>query len=92
MFQDFTIYDVEFKVYDNGNTYNHRLQFSKFMIEQYFLETINKAARIQRPIKIELIRTEPYFDQYEQKFIPQEYKIIFANNSYVSKYSEEFKE
>lgn len=92
MFQDFIIYEVEFKTYDNGITYNRILQLSRFMIEQYFLEAINKAARIQRPIKIELIRTEPYFDQYELRYIPQEYKVIFANNSYISKHSEEFKE
>lgn len=92
MFQDFTIYEVEFKAYDNGSMYNRILQLPRVMIEQYFLETVNRVARTQRPIKIELIRTEPYFDQYELRYIPQEYKVIFANNSYISKHSEEFKE
>ena len=92
MFQDFAIYDIELRVSDNGNISRQKLQLPRIMIEQQFLGLVNQAARIQRPVKIELIRTEPYYDQYEQKYIPQEYKVIFANNSYVSNHSEEFKE
>ena len=92
MFQDFVIYDIELRVSDNGNISRHKLQLPRMIIEQQFLGLADQAARIQRPVKVELIRTEPYYDQYEQKYIPQEYKVIFANNTYVSNHSEEFKE
>ena len=92
MFQDFVVYDIELRVNDNGNISRQKLQLPRIMIEQQFLGLVNQAARIQRPVKIELIRTEPYYDQYEQKYIPQEYKVIFANNSYVSNHSDEFNE
>jgi len=92
MFQEFQVYEVTLEVNDNGRIQLQRIQAPRVMIEHQFLGLMEQASKVNRPIRIKMSRTEPYFDQYEQKNIPQESNLIFANNSYVSIHSEEFKE
>ena len=92
MFQEFQMYEVTLEVNDNGRIKLQRIQMPRVMIEHQFLGLIEQASQVNRPIKIKMSRTEPYFDPYEQRNIPQESTLIFANNSYVSNHGEEFKE
>lgn len=92
MFQEFQVYEATLEVNDNGRIQLQRIQAPRVMIEHQFLGLMEQASKVNRPIRIKMSRTEPYFDQYEQRNIPQESNLIFANNSYVSTHSEEFKE
>ena len=73
-------YDVQIKVYVGTQLLQHRsLSAPDQMLAMHFLQLCQQAAQQKDPYKVEMIRYEPTYDQFEDKTVNKEYKMTYWN-------------
>ena len=73
-------YDVQIKVYVGTQLLQHQsLSAPDQVIAMHFLQLCEQAAQQKGPYKVEMIRYEPMYDQFEDKIVNKEYKMTYWN-------------
>lgn len=73
-------YDVQIKVYVGTQLIqHHQLSAPDQMLAIQFLQLCQQAAQQSEPYKVEMIRYEPMYDQFEDKIVNKEYKMTYWN-------------
>lgn len=73
-------YDVQIKVYLGTQLLQHQsLSAPGQMLAIHFLQLCQQAAQQKDPYKVEMIRYEPTYDQFEDKTVNKEYKMTYWN-------------
>lgn len=72
--------DVELRIYvGNQVVQSQRLSGPDQMLAMQFLQLCQQAAQQREPYKVEMVRYEPMYDQFEDKTINREYKMTYWN-------------
>lgn len=58
---------------------SQRLNGPDQMLAMHFLQLCQQAAEQKEPYKVEMIRYEPMYDQFEGKTVNKEYKMTYWN-------------
>lgn len=73
-------YDVQIKIYVGTQLLqHHQLSAPYQMLAIQFLQLCQQAAQQKEPYKVEMIRYEPIYDQFEGKTVNKEYKMTYWN-------------
>ena len=71
---------VKLNIYvGNQIVQSQRLSGPDQMLAVQFLQLCQQAAQQSEPYKIEMVRTEPTYNQFEDKIVNQEYKMTYWN-------------
>lgn len=72
--------EVELKIYvGNQIVQAQRLSGPDQMLAMQFLQLCQQAAQQSEPYKIEMVRYEPTYNQFEDNIVNQEYKMTYWN-------------
>lgn len=72
--------EVELNIYvGNQIVQSQRLSGPDQMLAMQFLQLCQQAAQQSDPYKIEMVRTEPTYNQFEDKIVNQKYKMTYWN-------------
>ena len=72
--------EVKLNIYvGNQIVQSQRLSGPDQMLAMQFLQLCQQAAQQSEPYKIEMVRTELTYDQFEGKIVNQEYKMTYWN-------------
>lgn len=72
--------EVELNIYvGNQIVQSQRLSGPDQMLAMYFLQLCQQAAQQSDPYKIEMVRTEPTYDQFEDRIVNQKYTMTYWN-------------
>lgn len=72
--------EVKLNIYvGNQIVQSQRLSGPDQMLAMQFLQLCQQAAQQSEPYKIKMVRTEPTYDQFEDKIVNQEYKMTYWN-------------
>lgn len=72
--------EVKLNIYvGNQLVQSERLSGPDQLLAMQFLQICQQAAQQKEPYKIEMVRTEPTYDQFENKIVNQEYKMTYWN-------------
>lgn len=72
--------EVELNIYvGNQIVQSQRLSGPDQMLAMQFLQLCQQAAQQSEPYKIEMVRTEPTYNQFEDKIVNQKYKMTYWN-------------
>lgn len=80
------VYDCILEVNQGDKTTKQHMQAPRFMIEQQFASLVNQAAGVKQPIKVKISRTEPIWNEFEQKQTDVEYSAAFMNNAWCERH------
>lgn len=72
--------EVELNIYvGNQIMQSQRVSGPDQMLAMQFLQLCQQAAQQSDPYKIEMVRTEPTYNQFEDKIVNQKYKMTYWN-------------
>lgn len=72
--------EVELNIYvGNQIVQSQRLSGPDQMLAMQFLQLCQQAAQQSDPYKIEMVRTGPTYNQFEDKIVNQKYKMTYWN-------------
>lgn len=72
--------EVELNIYvGNQIVQSQRLSGPDQMLAMQFLQLCQQAAQQSDPYKIEMVRTEPTYDQFEDRIVNQKYTMTYWN-------------
>lgn len=76
----FDFLEVELRIsVGNQVVQSQRLSGPDQMLAMQFLQICQQAAQQREPYKVEMIRYEPTYDQFEGKIVDREYKMTYWN-------------
>lgn len=88
MFEQLNTFTVMMELNNDGTKSSKLITAPALFIMQEFIGLMQQISQSNVPISLSISRSEPAFDQFEQKETSNEYNITFKNNAFIAKYGE----
>ena len=81
-------FTCEFEIKVDNNIQHQTIEAPRIMLEQQFMQLMNSAAQDNKPTRVKMVRKQPIYDNFDDKWIDRELSVTFANNKYIEVYGD----
>lgn len=83
---DTQTYQVCMEIEVDGLVHQSWMELPDFVIQEQFLALVVQASTTQRPARVKLWRTEPFYSKFDHCTYDREYSIEYCNEAYLNNY------